>query len=279
MICNNCGHYLPDEEKQCFHCGAVLDRRAKDRKPSHLSKRDKAPKGPSTQTLLVILAVVVVFALVIWGLVYFLNKPVDAVDNAPVSSQETPSVVSMQVSGEKIGQMEEWEILLVDQTQLYLCSLSTGEAQRICGMSEKGKSILSAAYCNDFIYFVEQSDSYNYLYRVAPSGESVAEKLRLNDEGAQMRTQIEQLMAVNGKLCGFARYPRVEGVREAYVELYQLNADGVYRASDTSTKILYTTQNSDEGKDNDPAQYTVEVYDTSITVKYNGETVADCQVG
>lgn len=279
MLCDNCGHYLPDGEKQCFHCGATQGDYTQADGPRHGGNKVRRQSGGANpRVLIVILVVLVIAALAVWALVYARNKPADDAGAAPVSSEEVPSVVSMQVSGETIGHTEQADILLVDHTELYLCSPATGEAERICGLSDKGKRILSAAYCNNYVYFIEQSDSYNYLYRVSPSAGSEVQKLRVNDKGAQMRTQMEQLMAVNGKLCGFARYPHVDGVSEAYVELYQLNADGVYRASDTSTKILYTTQNVQQAKGNDPARYTVQPSDTGIAVQYDGETVAECAV-
>ena len=279
MLCDNCGHYLPDGEKQCFHCGAIQGDYTQADGPRHGGNKVRRQSGGANPRILIlILVVLVIAALAVWALVYVRNKPADDAGTAPVSSEEVPSVVSMQVSGETIGHTEQADILLVDQTELYVCSPATGEAERICGLSDKGKRILSAAYCNDYVYFIEQSDSYNYLYRVSPSAGSEVQKLRVNDKGAQMRTQMEQLMAVNGKLCGFARYPQVKGVSEAYVELYQLNADGVYRASDTSTKILYTTQNVQQAKGNDPARYTVQPSDTGIAVQYDGETVAECAV-
>ena len=279
MLCDNCGHYLPDGEKQCFHCGAIQGDYTQADGPRHGGNKVRRQSGGANpRVLILILVVLVIAALAVWALVYVRNKPADDVGTAPVSSEEVPSVVSMQVSGETIGHTEQADILLVDQTELYVCSPATGEAERICGLSDKGKRILSAAYCNDYVYFIEQSDSYNYLYRVSPSAGSEVQKLRVNDKGAQMRTQMEQLMAVNGKLCGFARYPQVKGVSEAYVELYQLNADGVYRASDTSTKILSTTQTVQQAKGNDPARYTVQPSDTDIAVQYDGETVAECAV-
>lgn len=279
MLCDNCGHYLPDGEKQCFHCGAIQGEYAETDIPKHGARNaGRARGGPNPRVLILILVVLIIAALAVWALVYARNKPADDAGTAPISSEEAPSVVSMQVSGDTIGHTEQADILLVDQAELYLCSPATGEAERICGLSDKGKRILSAAYCNDYVYFIEQSDSYNYLYRVSPSADSEVQKLRVNDKGAQMRTQMEQLMAVNGKLCGFARYPQVKGVSEAYVELYQLNAEGVYRSSDTSTKILYTTQNVQQAKGNDPARYSVQPSDTGITVLYDGETVAECAV-
>lgn len=280
MICENCGHYLPDGETQCFHCGAVQNG---DGKPARhgRAKHDAGGgrQGPSVRNLLVVLIVLAIAALVIWYMVYATNKPDSDTGEGQVSSQEVSSMITPQVTGDWIGQTDVADLILVDQKEIYLCSRTTGEAELVCGLTDKGVRILSAAYCNNFIYFVECSDSYQYLYRVSPSAGAQVEKLRLNDQGNQMRTQIEQLMAVNGKLCGFARYPRVEGTSEAYVELYQLNADGVYRASDTSTKILYTTQNSAEEKDKDLAKYTVSAGDTTLSVFYDGDLVAECEVG
>ena len=273
MRCHNCGQLLQEGEKQCFHCGALQAPPSHKKRPVHAAKPSQ--KGPGTKTLFGILIFLLVTALIIWGLVYLSRQPKDPENS---TSSEEASAVTMQVSGELLGQKEEWNILLVENKDLFLCSTLTGEAQRICGMSDKGKAILSAAYCHNFIYFVEQSEQYNYLYRVAPSGESVVEKLRLNAEGNQMRTQIGQLFSVNGKLCGFARYPRVEGVSEAYVELYQLNSEGVYKTSDATTKILYTTQNNAEAKDLDPALYTVEATESGLLVRYNGEEVSTCTV-
>ena len=280
MICENCGHYLPDGEKQCFHCGAM--QHGEGKAPGHGQARHGAGggrRGPSVRILLVVLVLLVIAAVVIWYLVYSTNRqPSDDTAASALSSQETSSVVTPQVTGDLIGQTDEADILLVDQKEIYLCSRATGQAELVCGLTDKGVSILSAAYCNNFVYFVERSESYQYLYRVTPSAGAEVEELRVNDEGNQMRTQVDQLMAVNGKLCGFARYPRVEGTSEAYVELYQLNADGVYRASDASTKILFTTQNSQEDRDKEIDRYTVSAGDTSVSVFYDGELVTECAV-
>ena len=276
MKCENCGYEIPDGEKQCYHCGAML----RPNRAKNSARHSRGEKGPSARTLILILVVLVIAALIVWNCVYFLGRSGDnpaqdsALSSAPVSSAAAP-----QVTGQAIGETEDADIILTEQSELFLCSKETGEAQRICGMSDQGVSILSAVYCYQYVYLIERTESYQYLYRVEAKADAEPQKLRLNDTGAQLRTQIEQLFAVNGKLCGFARYPRVDGVSEAYVELYQLNADGLYRASDASTKILYTTQHSEEDQEKDLSLYTVQPEGNGLAISYDGALVTQCEVG
>lgn len=288
MKCKNCGAKMPVDRIICDKCGAsqtseaadiLLDRSGAEEdgyEPAGAENQGNFKK-PLLLTLLVLL-ILAVIVIAVWFLVPAIQKSglfgsKDAVSSqiTAVVSSETASV-DPQPEGEVIGEADGTRYLLQGQQILVAYQPETGESTTLL---ELKNPCVTAAAANGYLYYVEKREQYNYLCRVKTEAGAQPEQLRVNDKGDQLRTQMATLLAVNGKLFGFARYPAEEG---NYVELYQLNADGMYSKADASTKILFTTQNVEAEKDRDISKYSVQVGDGAILIFYEEEQIQSCPV-
>ena len=252
------------------------------------SKLDTEEEEPSSGgakkaiLILVIVILIVAIAVAVWFLVPKLQESgilggstesdISSVTATEVSSMAAVSQAPAPFEGQTIGQTDTVRYVMQDQMRFYAVNPETEEGTLLAELSAP---CVTAAVCYDYIYVVEQGEIYTYLNRFQAQPGAAKERLRVDVDGNQMRSNMVSLFAIDGKLYGFARYT-LEQDGENYVELYQLNAEGRYSSSDASTRILYTTQQVEAEAGRDPALYTAQQGDNTIEIYYDNELIQTC---